>query len=371
MTDIVKTEFYDSFQCIADRCPFTCCQGWEIHVDPETYRKLQDVKSTIYTDGIFLKKQNKKPEYFLKMCFGKYCTFLDDKGLCNIVKEHGDGYLPKTCREFPRQINSFAGKDEYSLTCACPVVLDYLYGLNRKLDFDFMNEIQENKSPFYMLRAAMIKIMQNTTFAMKEKILIIFQMLLSVREDISAAKDIIDKFLEEDYQAASVDYYKEIAKDIEGSYLEINELFLDITINYRNEKSYSHYLKDIYKFAESMKPSEFLDQRDQFHGLYDEFRLLIENVLVLKIFADCCVDDIDEMILSFQRIIIEYVMIEHSVYLNSIKNGEINMKYEELRDYIVVYSRIIGYNEVGMREFWTESFDEPIWDLGYLILLMS
>jgi lysine-N-methylase len=42
-----------------------------------------------------------------------------------------------------------------------------------------------------------------------------------------------------------------------------------------------------------------------------------------------------------------------------------------VRDNIVCFSRIIGYNTDGMKEFWEESFDDAIWELGYLILLVS
>jgi hypothetical protein len=38
---------------------------------------------------------------------------------------------------------------------------------------------------------------------------------------------------------------------------------------------------------------------------------------------------------------------------------------------MVLFSRIIGYNIAGMKEFWEDSFDEPVWEIGYLLLLLS
>ena len=29
-------EFYNEFMCIADKCPDSCCKGWDVVVDDET-----------------------------------------------------------------------------------------------------------------------------------------------------------------------------------------------------------------------------------------------------------------------------------------------------------------------------------------------
>ncbi len=35
----IKPSYYDSFRCIADQCPLTCCMQWKIAVDDKTKRK--------------------------------------------------------------------------------------------------------------------------------------------------------------------------------------------------------------------------------------------------------------------------------------------------------------------------------------------
>ena len=37
--DILKITNYDDFKCIADKCKFTCCEGWDIGVEVDTYNK--------------------------------------------------------------------------------------------------------------------------------------------------------------------------------------------------------------------------------------------------------------------------------------------------------------------------------------------
>ena len=36
-------DYYDEFQCIADRCKDTCCAGWEIDIDDASYEAYQKV----------------------------------------------------------------------------------------------------------------------------------------------------------------------------------------------------------------------------------------------------------------------------------------------------------------------------------------
>ena len=87
MNNVLKVEFYDDFSCIADSCSFTCCQGWEIIVDIDTYNKWKsnEMKFGFISKNVKTKKVNKETQYFIKMGNKMRCPFLDEKGLCDIV----------------------------------------------------------------------------------------------------------------------------------------------------------------------------------------------------------------------------------------------------------------------------------------------
>lgn len=37
-------DYYDEFQCIADKCSDNCCiGGWEIDIDEDTYERYQQI----------------------------------------------------------------------------------------------------------------------------------------------------------------------------------------------------------------------------------------------------------------------------------------------------------------------------------------
>ena len=102
MNTIVKFNFYDKFFCTADKCPFTCCKGWDILVDPSTYHKWEESAeaSGFLSKHIKRKKVRKETEHYLKMGNHKCCPLLNEKGLCNVVLHYGEDHLPKTCRYF-------------------------------------------------------------------------------------------------------------------------------------------------------------------------------------------------------------------------------------------------------------------------------
>ncbi len=95
--------YYKKFRCIADKCDHSCCVGWEIDIDNNTYEKYKKLESdygkvireSVSTEGT--------PHFKLVDC--DRCPHLDDKGLCKIITNVGEDYLSDICREHPRFYN--------------------------------------------------------------------------------------------------------------------------------------------------------------------------------------------------------------------------------------------------------------------------
>jgi lysine-N-methylase len=227
----------------------------------------------------------------------------------------------------------------------------------------------DNVSSGHRIREAIIALLQDSGFSLRDKLLLIFHLLLTVRQEPTKLPETLALYQEEAYLHSVTGLWNKIDLDVLDSYLEINELFLDISQNYRKEKAYGRYLQDIYLLAEKQEKEKTIKFQKEFNDELMQFGLLLENGLVSKIFADCTGDDIDEMIMAFQLIVTEYIMVRYSSFLKWRLVHEVT--YPDLRDYIAVYSRMIGYNAEGIREFWEESFDDAIWDFGYLLLLLN
>ena len=96
--------YYQKFKCIADRCTHSCCVGWEIDIDEETYQRYQQLdhpEGARIRAGIAVGVDGP--------CFAldekERCPNLDARGLCRIISNLGESYLCEICREHPRFYN--------------------------------------------------------------------------------------------------------------------------------------------------------------------------------------------------------------------------------------------------------------------------
>lgn len=96
-------EYYKDFICIADRCDHSCCIGWEIDIDRDTFLKYQQLNHS-YAPSI-INSISFEGEPHFKLCSHDRCPHLDENGLCKIILNVGEDYLCGICREHPRFYN--------------------------------------------------------------------------------------------------------------------------------------------------------------------------------------------------------------------------------------------------------------------------
>lgn len=111
------------FKCIADKCNHTCCKGWEIDIDDETYEVYQNlpgefgdrIRKSIATD----KTGDDKTHHFV-LSKDERCPFLNERNLCDIILNVGEDYLCDICHEHPRFYKESDGGEflcGYGLCC--------------------------------------------------------------------------------------------------------------------------------------------------------------------------------------------------------------------------------------------------------------
>ena len=129
--------YYKSFKCIADRCRHSCCIGWEIDIDDNTmekYRALAEGHKKDIIDSI----EGDEPHF--RLGAGDRCPHLDEKGLCNIILDLGEGYLCNICRAHPRFYNDTKKGKEAGLGMACEEAARIILESD---DYDKMTEIDD------------------------------------------------------------------------------------------------------------------------------------------------------------------------------------------------------------------------------------
>ncbi|URZ16656.1 flagellin lysine-N-methylase [Clostridium felsineum] len=125
MRKVLQPNYVPKFTCIASNCEDTCCSGWRVAIDKESYDKYQDA---VQKDGdeLFRSKITRKDVMEVEGSFAETvlsdntCSFLTEKKLCSIQKMYGESYLSVTCGIFPRIYNMVNGKLELAMDMSCP-----------------------------------------------------------------------------------------------------------------------------------------------------------------------------------------------------------------------------------------------------------
>ena len=370
--NIFKILNYDKFKCIADKCEFTCCKGWEINIDNSTYNKWKSENLDYLLEKVEVK--DKKEVYFINKENHEDCPFLDKQGLCNIVKNHGEEYLSLTCHTFPRIENVFDDRRELSLSCSCKEVVEIISNLNKKINLSLENYIRINDDLSELrIREALIYIIQQENIYLEYKLIICFEMLLSILENESFNKkedllEEIEKYRDRNYIQNIILTYKNIELDIYDSIEEVNNLFLDIIENYKEIPMFNDILSDISSFAEEFEIEDIEIKWNSYKEEFNRYNDLIENIIVSKIISNCVNDDIEEMIVSFELIILDYLLVRHATFLKYYIDEE-KLYIKDIKNYIVAFSRIIQNNSDAVKEFLKGGFDDVILELGYLCFI--
>lgn len=399
---MLKTEIYDLFHCVADKCPMTCCTGWSIRVEQENMDLWKSNPDTAYLcEHTVLRQKEDEISHSMRLNEQKSCVLLDSCGLCEIVNKHGDMYLSKTCAEFPRKCNpvmNIADEEEkellmeYSLSGACPEVVRLIFVYEGKSIVTVPDSCREHQSyPMeYRIRNMLLTLLQNTEYELSEKIELCYSFLHEClecewEEDVDRC---IEVYAEKENLEEFVTLFNHVKCNGKEAFVELCQTFYDITEYYRLEPMYQPYLSSICSFVESMDESgnfeafSLEEMVEKWNAYKQSFRFYNEKLILVicaEIFSDCISDDLEVMIETFQSIVMEYVMIRVSLFfklvISELQDFEDRIRSTDFEDellmYVSLFIRMIGHNVDGMAEYWENNFEDPVLDLDYLYLLLQ
>lgn len=195
---VLQPEYMKEFSCIGPACEDSCCIGWRVDLDKETYLKYKkithpELKETF--EKMISRKHNQKSDGSygkIKMESNGKCPFLDEKMLCKIHGTLGEEYLSDTCALYPRTLRKIDGKFERSATMSCPEAariallnpdgiafehieedLDTRIKIHSNLDTEghlFLNKAQRY---FWDIRIFSLTLLQNRQYSLGERLIIL------------------------------------------------------------------------------------------------------------------------------------------------------------------------------------------------------
>ena len=128
-----KTSYYDDFKCIGSECPNSCCVGWEIDLDINTFQKYRDLQDSNINKCISINQKPTNDKFAkIKNVNDQRCSFLDNNNLCNIQKKYSEKLLSPTCSNFPRRKVDFGSKQLLSCLLSCPEISRIFFADNEQ-----------------------------------------------------------------------------------------------------------------------------------------------------------------------------------------------------------------------------------------------
>lgn len=195
---ILTPHYMQSFKCIGSSCEDSCCVGWKVEIDSETYkkyRKIRDEELSILLDK-YVNRNRSNPDIRkyakIKLIEDEKCPFLSEKMLCRIQIKRGEDYLSDVCTTYPRVSNMINNVLERSATMSCPEAARLALLNPQEMEFDedeesitirniILNNFNtydgslRNKPQKYLweLRIFSINILQNRSYALWERLFIL------------------------------------------------------------------------------------------------------------------------------------------------------------------------------------------------------
>lgn len=370
----VRPDYYEKFQCIADRCTITCCQEWKIGVDNETNRKW---KKLLPPDTVVDKKKNlsaytvKKDGMRVIALDEKHrCPFLNEEKLCRLLCTYTDRVLSDTCTQFPREVHRFSTHEEETLMPCCPAVID-IWKDAKEIVFPKVD--REYKDLLFAIREHMMELLEDSTQRLEDQLKQGFYILLELNKQDSLTMQLVNEYFSGESVAQLREAIAQIPMDELDSMDECNELLQDLAVNYQKEGLYKKYLDPILLQAKQLSETYAADTMCENLQLFDkqfrQWQPLLRKFLLNEFYSDLLVPDgnLESMIVSMQWIGMEYAVIRHSVFLKWMERKQFT--YEELRDYMVVITRMTGYEQEDIVEYLQNSFESLVWDWGYFALV--
>lgn len=345
LADTLVPTYLKDFSCIGSACEDTCCSGWRVNIDEETYKKYKKVKNydmrSRLEKNITRNRSNPTKDNAAKMKMEKgNCSFLSKDGWCDIQSNLGEDYLCNTCAVYPRRINIVNNLIEQSLTVSCPEAARLILLNDSGIDFEqgpeevsikeFSSIINTSKGNVIHwkdfideYRYMTVLILQNRNYTLEERLLVLGlfynELEECVKEDkINEIPNLLGVYLKSVEDQTFKGAFKNVSNRLDiqlqlcrellvlrlnqgitsSRYLECSRdmmLGLKIEASTTNEE-----LQDIYKYAYSQYYEPFMQQHEY----------MLENYLVNYVFKNCMPIDCDLPFKSYTRIILHYSLIK-------------------------------------------------------------
>lgn len=344
-------DYFEKFECIADRCPDTCCAEWQIVIDEESLEKYHNYS------GVYEKTLKKNIDWqegvFGHNHRGK-CAFLREDLLCDMYIHMGKDSLCTTCREYPRHTEEFENIREISLSLSCPEVSRILMNTTDKISYDIEEDEEEEVfddfdyflfSNLEEIREEILKWIQDRELPIRERIAKILQIGTSAQRHYEDGNLLLwDEWDERDQVCVENEF--ELCKK------QFSFLMEDLELLY---EEWEHVLLESRILLFEKGEADFADNKEKFLGWWKKssltpLEIVLEQIIVYfsSIYLPGAVYD-ENIIGKVDACVGHAIEIFLLLLARWIRRGE-NLEMEDLIELVYRYSREIEHSDENLEQ---------------------
>ncbi|WP_426454771.1 flagellin lysine-N-methylase [Paenibacillus sp. S-38] len=346
MVDTLIPEYVKRFTCIGGACEDTCCSGWTVNIDEQTYKKYRKVKHPEFKsrlqDHVVKNKHNPTPNFAARMKLEQSrCSFLNTENLCDIQLNLGESFLCTTCSVYPRRTNKVNGLLEQSLSVSCPeaarlVMLNpegilFEQHQDKRDSFKWISadietrggSVSDWRSFFEEYRYVTISILQNRAYTLEERLLITGLMYSELQECVSGNKlqdipDVLGNYLRCLEDGTFHGAFDEVSKRLDIQLRICREL---VVLGLKHTPGSVRYLecsRDMMSglgIGDEAEDKQIEESYGRAYAAYyepfmQEHGYMLENYLVNYVFKNVMPLDSSSLFESYTRMIMHYSLIK-------------------------------------------------------------
>lgn len=373
--------YYDTFHCTGGACPDTCCIGWMIEIDEDSYQRFMKMEGE-FGDRIRANIIERPDGHFFSLNEDGRCAFLNKDNLCEMVVKMGDESLCSLCDNYPRVGVEYGGLREMGLSFSCPEVARLILSSSKPIRFgewfqeEDLEEIDYTQDALFdklmNLRDVVFGILQCRDYSILQRAALLLMIASRVQNALDGIDDVDENYegrivvlkdvdaIMEDF--SSEEYLVKVLKSIKCGKAEetrkqlIYLLGLIEQLEIINEK-WIEIFAGTSTFLGKGSLEQWVDSHQEFKEVYEDQEYVYEHLLVYYVYRYFMKMIFDGDVYSKSVIGIVALLVIREMNVATWILNEKNFAMEDQIKAMYLYSKEIEHCEENM-----DALADAIWD---------
>jgi lysine-N-methylase len=404
LVETLTPHYIKEFTCIGSACEDTCCAGWKVTVDQETYKKYKKVKNykikSRLDENVIRNRSNPTKNNAAKMKLNQSrCSFLNEESLCDIQLTLGEEYLCDTCAIYPRALHNVNGVIERSLTVSCPEATRLILLNENGISFDQGEEVRSAKDVTSVIiqtnkevanwkdfldeyRFVTISILQNRNYTFEERLLVLGLLYNELQDcvnnnQINEIPNILGQYITNVENKTFQGTFDNISNRLDIQLRLCREL---VVLRLKDGITSTRYLECSREMLSGLHierdatNEEILENYQSSYVKYyapfmSQHEYMLENYLVNYVFKTCLPLDSESLFESYTRMILHYSLIK--IHLIGMANYHQSLTTDLVIKLVQSLSKTFEHNKLYFEKILKLIKDNNFMTLTYMCILIK